>query len=199
VNEPTTVGGVNEVLRRRWGVPGQAGPVLSIGSDIFPTMRVDHGLDPELAIYAGIRLGWASTEQVQVVGEYSHSQLRNPQGSNVLVTIERIVVSTATLQDIHLQYFGTTPASPEEAGRLRDARWGPSARTSALVGPLTTAAQQTGIWRQYVPATTPTEMLATPIVLSPGTGLRVVSRVTNVLLRAAWSWRERRLESWETS
>lgn len=54
--QPTDIGPVNAFLKRRWGVVSTIGPIVTIGSDVFPTARVDLGMDADLHFLADQRI-----------------------------------------------------------------------------------------------------------------------------------------------
>lgn len=198
MNEPTTVGPLNEILRRRYGVPGQVGPILTLASDLFPFVNLsDDAIAPDIATYAGQKLCIGGATDVGDVANSSQVQIRNPAGSGVLVVVNRAFVRPSTAMIVQLVQFGTTAADAETQGFLRDTR--SSGRAAAVTGPRTASAAASPI-AQFAMGTDGLEMWTPfPFVLQPGQGLRFEGVTNNVALTVSWNWRERRLESWELS
>lgn len=198
MNEPTTIGTLNESLRRRYGIVGQQGPIFTLASDLFPIVNVsDSGIDPELAIYAGQKLGIASATDVAEAGVASGVQFRNPEGSGVLAVITSIQARlNSSGTGVTVVLVGTTPADAEAAGFLRDSRFGTSARATCVVGPRTIALA-TGIYSVLTGTVELQAVAATPLVVAPGTGILVQAAAVNVSISVGMLWRERKLETWE--
>lgn len=196
MNEPTTVGPLNEVLRRRYGVPGQVGPILTIASDLFPSVDVsDDGIAPELAVYAGVKLCIGGAFDAADAALSSMVQIRNPTGSGVLAVVDRAHVAPGSSGQIQLVFFGTTAADVETQGFLRDTR--AVGRAAALTGPRTAAAAGSQIAVYTIASTGQDLLTGFPIVLQPGQGIRFERTTINISLTVTFTWRERRLESWE--
>lgn len=198
MNEPTTIGGINELLRRRFGVPGQSGPVLSIASDLFPVLHVgDRFMDADLARLAGTYLCEGARTDVAAAANNSSVQLYNPTGSGVVGVLEYVGVTLGAGGLIDLFYLGAPFVSDATAlGYTRDLSQ--NRRTVLTLGD-----------RTYVPGVTPVAQISgtgslqeiplTPIVVPPGTGIQVTANPVNNLIRGLFRWRERALQSWETT
>jgi len=198
MNEPTTIGGINELLRRRFGVPGQSGPVLSIASDLFPVLHVgDRFMDADLARLAGTYLCEGARSDAALAANNSSVQLYNPASSGVVAVLEYVGVTLGAGGLIDFYYLGAPFVSDATAqGFTRDLNQ--NRRSVLTLGD-----------RSYVPGVSPVAQLSgtaalqevplTPIVIPPGTGIQVTANTVNVLCRALFRWRERALQSWETT
>lgn len=196
MGNPTTIQGPNEALRRRYGMVGQEGPIVALGSDIFPTVPVDDSrMDPELAFFAGTRLGIGGGTDAADAGAPSGMELFNPAGSGVIAVVQAAFVQVATGQTVKVIFSAVAPDTAT-AGWNRDARWG-TGRCVCNTGPRTVAAA-TGLATFFATTSGQEVGWCLPFVLTPGSGFFLQGANNNIAMIASFRWRERRMESWET-
>lgn len=195
MNEPTTIGSLNEALRRRYGVPGQSGPIITLASDLFPVVDLgDTTIDPSIAVYAGLKLCFGGAVDAADAALVSQVGIRNPLGSGVLAIVTDSHVGVGASGTINIVRFDTTPFDVETTGFTRDLRL---SRGACLTGPRTAAPAATplGVYRA---GSSGIEMrTGFPLILPPGKGIRWEGGGVNNSLSATFAWVERRLESWE--
>lgn len=205
MNEPTDFGPYNEALRRRYGVGGQSGPVLTLASDAFPIIGISEELeDPENQYLSGHANGFAGGTQAAVVGNLSMISLCNPASSGVICVLQRIVVLTTSTISLRvgdvLRVIATQSPVAVTAGFKRDARPVPTSWPRTTCGlqihnDSTFIGTEVGV---FTPLTT--ESVQLPIgnvVLPPASSIAVSNRGNNIALTAYFEWRERRAASHE--
>lgn len=204
--QPTDIGPVNAALKRRWGVVSTLGPIVTIGSDIFPTARADLGMDADLHYLADQRICAAGRQDSATVSLQSSVGLENPAGSGIIAIVTAlhgrapngasgaITLSQGTAVSV--------PFDSEVNGAVRDSR--PQARgegslSVCIIGSRTAAAAGNGLQVANPRFSNEGSDLSTlgPWVLGPDSRLTVNLEVTNTAIRVDFSWIERTLGKWE--
>jgi hypothetical protein len=202
VNEPTSFGPYNEALRRRYGVGGQSGPVLTLASDAFPVVGVSEELeDPENQYLSGHALGIAQNTQAAVALQLAHVALANPIGSGAIVVVQGIW-SLTNDTTVHLRGLLSADLLGRNitSGLKRDPRPAGAAWPNTTAGTIAisqVAQLGTFLAARGTVAGADTEFPFFPIVLPPGTGIAIMNNAVNLALTARFLWRERRASEWE--
>lgn len=209
--KPTELGPLNAFLKRRWGVVGPSGPVVTIASDVFPMERVDLGMDPDLHYLADQRICAAGRFDAASVGGQSSIGLENPLDSGTLAIVFGLSIwpDVETGNNVEITLVGnnaaTFPAFDASAnGGIRDARpqvAGESLSSVCIIGDRTVLAPagvgvQVGLFRVGGDTSKNFSYLG-PWVLSPTSRLTVNNRTDNVGITVSFKWIERRLGPWE--
>lgn len=201
MNELSWGSPTNEALRRRFGVEGtaQGGPVLTMGSDIFPTFPVGiSSLDADCQHLAGYRLGAQQLAVTPTAGQTGSILLANPASSGTLITIDEIRIRISTANDVIVSIGGAAPGAPVAAatGVPRDSRRNGQGTTGRLLSHSNPASTGTALFTLRGLSTEDT-VLNQPFVLAPLSFLMLVAGAVTVTLQASFAWRERTAMAWE--
>lgn len=197
MNFLTTAGGISEALKRRYGISDER-PVLTLATDLFPTINVQDGAIPDLAFVAGVRIAGAAGYTAASAGEYSGVYLRNPTGSGVIATLRHVF--TANIVNVKLYYDDPgTVGSALGVGSLGilDTRSGTSGTVHQLTAcqvRLFATATPGGVGVGQFPANVRADL---PIVLVPGTAVSFFHPTANTANGTYLCWQERTLQKWE--
>jgi len=188
----------DQILRRVGDIKGPGSKVNDALSELFPVIDVEN-VPGELLILGGTNLGMGASNLTGAVGEIPKIQVFNPAGSNAIVTVTRIdVTSNSTgLFNIGVAAIPLTDGIATQV--FRDSRKGfinrpvagmfqessaPGVDANAIIGHLvnqdTVIQDDRGLF-----------------VLGPGTGVSVGHQVTNTKIRVTFWWRERPAETSE--
>lgn len=179
------------LIRRVGGLLGGGSKVTETLSELFPMIDVEN-LPAELLLLSGWRTGYRAINVTATVGETSRAQLINPIGSGLLVTVTDVWINVPSFVQINYTLEDTL-FTPTFVGRLRDARTGALADSSAVValqktgntvrrGTFTIGANETFHHRAQG-----NELF----VLSPGTALEYGGDADNKAIEVTFYWRER--------
>jgi len=202
--QPTDIGPVNALLKRRWGIVSALGPIVSIGSDVFPTERVDLAMDADLHYLADQRICGAGRIDAGVVGEQSSVGLQNPGGSGILAIVRGLFVSTETAQAVNLTLNGAGSPTFDASvnGAVRDSRpqnSGEGSLSVCIIGDRSTVAAGVGLQVGTFQSRNTVEDLTKmgPWVLGPDSRLTVNVDINNTDIRVSFTWIERVIGKWE--
>lgn len=141
---------------------------------------------------AAIPAAQAYAGSVAVAGaasKYSEAQLLNPSASGIVISVRSISAYTGTAAELSIRSHGT--ALTTDADSERNLYIGGAAATGELRSDNVAANSGTEIWRIYVPANSPTELVNREwALLAAGQGLVVSMLTANLKLDTFWQWRE---------
>ena len=204
---PTELGPLNAALKRRWGIVGPEGPVVTIGSDVFPTARSDLGMDPDMFFLGDMKICAAGRLDGATAGLQSSVGLENPEGSGIISVITGLSLWTSGSVVVQLTLAGPigtfTPFDAEANGGIRDA--GPQlaaegGEATSIIGDRTTAVAGNGVQLGSLVSEgveTVDQSYLGPWVLRPDSRLTVNVESNNNALRVNFVWSERRAGTWE--
>ncbi|KKL93046.1 hypothetical protein LCGC14_1878630 [marine sediment metagenome] len=191
----------DRIIRRVSGSIGPGSRVSETLSELFPVIDVER-VPAELLLLGGTKMATGRSIEVQVASNFQHSMLRNPGGSNTIITITSLSIFSSTAQAfalgptlntlLNLNLANTSftdtrlDLATKPVGEVRD-------EPLLVVGVNTYELRGTAgesIFYQ------PPEAVA---VLGPGTAYNVSCTVANTLLLCSWTWRERPAEASELS
>jgi len=179
------------LLRRLFSIKGGGSLLAETLGDAFPVIPLEGG-PIELLKLAGWELGIAGLSTTSPVAQTVGGQLFNPPNSGKLVIPTTVWFSSPNAGRV---FLGVTDVALATAatGRHRDTREGLVARTTGIVRHGNAPAVPTNAARFQILAdeTFILEDSDGLAVLAPGTGLTIVSVVTNITLHSGWLWRER--------
>ena len=182
----------DQLIRRVGGIIGPGSKVSEALSELFPVIDVEN-VPAELLALSRTALGQGSTLQNPSAGDNNISQLFNPVGSGILITVTSLIFSSNTLQGI--EYATTeTPLTTGTGNEIpRDTR---SGVTGGIVGQIREVQQVGSLspFGQIVVSPNVSVFLENErglFVLSPGTGLSVGTTTVNTVMRVNYMWRER--------
>lgn len=187
----------DRIIRRVSGSIGPGSRVSETISELFPMIDVER-VPGELLLLGGTQLCMGTTNTAGVAAQFAQSMLRNPGGSNTLITITQVVMFSSAAQTLRA---GPTLNTFPTAGiqTIRDTRRGPAgvpvgqclSDSGGVAGPLFFRMQMNGsspfIWNDE-------NGLA---VIAPGTAFAVSNAAANANLEVGWLWRERPAEQAE--
>lgn len=204
---PTELGPLNAALKRRWGIVGPEGPVVTIGSDVFPSARADLGRDADQFFLGDEKVCAAGRLDGATAGVQSSVGLENPDASGIIAVITGLSVWTSSSQVVQLTLAGPVPGStPFDAsanGGIRDAGpqlIGEGGEATCIIGDRSDAVAGNGVQLgSLVPEANRTENYSYmgPWVLRPDSRLTVNGESTNTAIRVNFVWTERRAGTWE--
>lgn len=175
-------------LKRRFGIVGSAG-IDTIAPEIVPVVLVeDLQRERSFPLY---RECIGGDTNGPVVAQFSYLQLLNPAGSNILVTIERFIVSATAAGAVDLRELDAALAGLSTLKGFRDRRI-PGDPVAELRGGSDAGALGSQVGLVTIPAN---EALTVRVdyTLTPGRGFACNSDQTNVQFRASFFWTERTL------
>ncbi len=180
----------DQLVRRVGALYGGGSKVVEVLPELFPVIEVEN-TTPELIALSGWRTAWQSTTRPRDVGAVSTSQLSNPAGSGVIVSVTQVMIQvdldTAVQSEIGNVIIGT-PVS----GLWRDGRFGVPRNSTAQASSADGVAVGGGLRLQM--ATGEEFSLRDDngiVVLSPGTTLDVATTSFNIVMTVNYWWRER--------
>lgn len=201
MNEPTEVGATNELLRRRWGIQGGQGPILTFATDGFPFVALDQELmDAENLFLNGARRAAATRLATPAGGQIASAGIFSPPGGNTIAILERIVVVGANAAgrfELRQQSPGVQAITGTVAGTLLDSRWG-AALSTCLMGTASTAAAFGSIMATLEASAAGVIDIPWEYVIAPG-GQFTIQGPVDDNFQATFVWRERRLGTWENA
>ncbi len=165
--------------------PAEARALL--GRPVF-TISIDDLRDEEASDVFVLRPSWGDGISGAVAGEFSRVVLFNPDASGVLATLEHVSADVGADQSVRLGNADVDIGVGDVPG-FRDRR---------IVGfPAVEIQTATNAANQIVPhrtiqltAGTTVELLTSPILLEPGTGLGIEGNTVNDFVRVNFIWRE---------
>jgi len=182
------------LLRRLYSIKGGGSLMAETLGDAFPVIQLEGG-PIELNKLNAIDVGIGGFQSTSPVGQTVAGQLFNAAGSGKIITVTTAMFSLSGASNIRL---GVTDVALAIAGggRERDTRVGVLQRTVGTVRHGNNATVPVDAMFFRLNANDPhtfqdPEGLA---VLAPGTGLTMVSVVTNLTLNTGFFWRERTAE-----
>lgn len=204
--QPTDIGPVNALLKRRWGIVSTLGPIVTVASDMFPTARADLGMDADLHYLADQRICGSGRFDGPTAAQQSSIGLENPIDSGIIAIVLGCSVAGNAGQ-IQLTLLGgdvaATPFDTSANGGIRDARpqvKGESLASVCVIGDRTAAVAGNGVRVGLIQAIANVSIDVThlgPWVLSPSSRLTVNHEATNSPIFVSFSWIERTLGKWE--
>lgn len=195
--------GINIAVSRRLGLADQS---LSLLPELGVNMLLPAD---ELLFHMGWRRHQRAATQAAVAAQAAIVKLRNPASSNVMVLLERVIVSagagvfietgTSTLGDTTDLATLVTPGTVNRDTRQATAL--SSGGCNAIISQTTSAVALTtggSIFRIAV-ANTAYELPGAPWILVPGTSFQIGDSQLNDKLEYTFYWRERILNDQENS
>jgi hypothetical protein len=193
VNEPTEIGRTNEALRRRWGISGGPGPILTFATDAFPITSIDETtMDPEQLYLCSSRRASQRRGIDPAPGQFGVVGIFAPPAGNTFICVERIhLESTAAAASYQLavQYPGAQAITSTVAGTLHDSRWA-AALSTGLMGTASVAAQYGSVVAIIEREINRPLLMDLSIILAPG-GQFSIQGPVDVTFGASIFWRER--------
>ena len=190
----------DQLIRRVGALYGGGSKVTEVLAELFPVLDVEN-VPSELLALMDTRLCFGRTFTAAVVAEISRSQLFNPVGSGLIVTITRLFEVSDTSQVLEHGLLTTAISAPSAVGGFRDSRFGIAGRPTAQLNVDNQAAAQPAIFRTRVGTTETYQWWDQNdiAVLEPGTGFVAVTTTVNTTLQVGYLWRERKVEPSELS
>ena len=188
----------DQLIRRVGGIIGPGSKVAEVITELFPMIDVEN-VPSELLILGGTRVCMGGGTITGAVGESPKTQLFNPDGSSMLVIIERIVISTNASNIVRWgrsnAVFGTDIATAV----FRDTRNPVFNRPIAQVRTLSAVALASATNQVRINQLTElsVESPNDVVILSPGEGFEIGVATTNTAIYFGFTWRERVAESSE--
>jgi len=189
----------DRIIRRVSGSIGPGSRVSETLSELFPVMDVER-VPAELLVLGGTRLAMGFTEQPGVAANFAQSMLRNPGGSNVIITILEARFSALTAQEI---LGGPTLNTFATAGTtvFADTRLGLVSPPTGLVLSDQLLVVGSEFYRFQVEASidqvwSPPKAIA---VLAPGSAFSLSTTSVASQFTCSWTWQERSAEESELS
>lgn len=170
---------------------------LELLPDLMPVLPVVDPAAPEMALLRRDRLCGGRVGLAAVAGQTPFLKIWNPADSNLLVVLERILVTTGTALSFGTQLFVGAASSANTASRIFADSRGQTISTSGpmcvLAGGTTGAAHPTmNGEHERIPVTDTTELrVASRVVLHPGAQFYIGGDTVNVNLTFNVRWRER--------
>jgi len=166
--------------------------------ELFPMLDVEN-MPLELKLLGGMRTFFGGSKTGSVAANLNHVQLFNPDESEALVIVERVILTSNTAQEI--EYAMTNSAITNNIGNIhpRDTRLTISDSSVAQnrqvtqVGGLPTI----GIFRLEQNVSFDLFNANGLFCLAPNSGITFAAVSTNSSLAVTWHWRERVAESSE--
>jgi hypothetical protein len=197
-------GRYNRFLQRLFSIKGGP-PSPQLASEIMASFDV-HRLPVEYRFLMQERLYGSGQTVLASVGNLSALRLRNPASSNVLITIEKILVAASVAVTITVnRQSGVADFVTPFSGAFRDLR-GSTAAGSGSVGvisagnPVATAGAQLALIAQLANVAWDFIVDADQeIVVAPNDSVTVYDIVANSTLDCTFFWRERPMEEGEVS
>ena len=183
-------GRYDQLIRRVGGLYGGGSKVVEALPELFPVLELEN-TTPELIALSGWRTAWQSTERPAMLGVASASQLRNPAGSGVLITVTELVLRVTPDTNIQCETSNVLFGTPVP-GLFRDARFGIPRGTAGQVASVDNVAVGGGLrirLQDGVPFVLRDDNGI--VVLAPGTNLDVGTTGPDILLTVNYLWRER--------
>ena len=183
----------DQVLRRVCGLLGPGSKVSDALSELFPMISVEQ-LPGELLVLGGTVSAFGSFDLTAAAGQFARIGVRNPTGSENIITVTSMFVAVTTSQTIAWGHSASTLANLQNNQRPRDTR-----RIGLNVLPLGEIRSESAI---AVPTSTGrTRLIAqTPFlihdpdglaILLPGRSFDVAGVLAASRLLATFYWRER--------
>ncbi len=183
-------GRYDQLIRRVGGLYCGGSKVVEALPELFPVLELEN-TTPELIALSGWRTAWQSTERPASVGEASASQLRNPAGSGVILTVTQLLIRVTPDTNIQAE-IGTTLFGTPVSGLFRDARFGTPRLTAAQVSSADNVVIGGGFRIRLVDGVPLSVQDDNGIVvLTPGTTLDCGTTGPNILMTVNYFWRER--------
>jgi len=189
----------DQLLRRVSGIIGPGSKVSEVLSELFPMIDVED-VPAELLILMGTRTASGGTSVAAEAAVAPKFQLFNPDDSNVIITISRIIFSANTTVVARwgrsTAIFAATRLGNEE---FNDTRNPVANRPVGELRVLAVAGLANGANQMRTLASDPIQIRNenSVAVLSPGFGYEVGSTTVNVGAAATFYWRERVAEQSE--
>jgi len=201
-------GRFNRYLQKLTQIKGSP-PVPSLATEMMPTIPTE---PPELPVenryLAGIDQFWLAITTGVAVGANVGVRLRNPAGSNTLVTIEWLGFSE-TQNEIVSPYLIMHILPNNSAGDLPSSQTASTAidgrtirRSTLIMSQNTTVTPPAGVFALQIPITANGFFSLQlfddmELVMTPQTVIQFTSTATNTQLQVSCKWRERFLEDSE--
>jgi len=187
----------DRILRRVGGIIGPGSKVAAVVTDLFPMIDVER-VPGELLLLGGTVIGWGSSNQAGAAAVVPQSQILNPFGSGVIITVTQAIIDSSNAQQLFFGLSATVLAIAGAVERSRDGRVDLAQRTVGQV--------RNGTNAVATPITSRVRIVAGPVflrddnalaVLPPGISFTVSGALVNTSLTATYFWRERPVEQSE--
>ena len=193
---------LGEIPRRIFQINSAGSPIAVMSPFLDPAMVLESDR-PEYRWLSRQRYAGRATGTLPAVAaQYSTAQLQNPAGSNTLLIVERMRVTTAAGGGAFI--IPSQAAYPLTAlpATVRDTRWQTGVAASLLAQPVgkvvggAYAAVPAEAAADLIPAGT-TITTDAPYVISPGMVLTLRTTAVNLTLAVAFLWYERPVTAYE--
>jgi len=182
----------DQLLRRIGDLKGQGSKVSTVLEDLFPVLDVEN-VPIEMLALMGTRVAFGTMSRGPSGLDVQRIQLFNPIGSQQLVTITKVDVTSELAQQINYGVVTTALATNPATQRFRDSRFGLTNRPVAEIrfdgsGAITPVQAIVTVEASVNQALTDPNGIA---VLSEGFGLQFTSTIFGTGLTCTFQWRER--------
>ncbi len=182
----------DQLVRRAANVVGGGSQVNDTLNELFPVMDVEN-VPSELLFLAGTRLCMGSSRQVALAANVNLVQLFNPVGSQNIITLTSVYVSSDVAQIFEWQPGGSAFTNNVGNTVLRDLRTGVTVvsvgqvRNQQQAGSLASFNQVRLLADETLKITDPNDIG----ILFPGNGMSFATTTQNTDLIVNFMWRER--------
>jgi len=188
----------SQIIRRVAGQIGPGGRVVESLTDLFPVVDLED-VPGELLLLGGTRLCFGGGALTGAAGEVARHQLFNPAGSDALITLTRVIMSSGPNTTFRWGRSAAALTTGIGTEIFRETRL---LGTSLPVGQIrqdSTVAFSPGTNQAHVLASSPLilEDVNGVAILSPGQGFEFSSNTVASNTAASFFWRERPAEQSE--
>lgn len=197
-----------EVLQNRWDqlirrVSASVGPGSRVSetlTELFPVIDVER-VPGELLLLGGTRLSSGASQITGAAGQSGRLQVFNPAGSNQIITVTSVVVSTTANDQIRIATSNTALTTGVGTEIFRDRRLPLTGRPTGQIRSDSLVALADGhlLVRVLASDNFSLEDENGLAVLPPGSGYEVGSQTNQIALTVSFLWRERAAEQSELS
>jgi len=188
----------DNLLRRFFNIK-ERGVAPSMAPEIVPIVNVEPPDDPTMPFLRDVRTMGAYEELAAVAAEFGQLELRNPTGSNAIITTQEIMLWGTAITGYEVRVQIETAEINQVTKALRDLRWddgtgGLIQRSTGLFLSFTSPARYgIQVWGSRALGDTQVFM-RDPIVLPPGYSVFAGVDAVNQIFGGGFVWSERPLE-----
>ena len=188
----------DRLIRRVGGIIGPGSKVAEALSELFPVIDVER-VPAELLVLGGTSLALGSTVIASIAAERPAAQLFNPAGSQKIITVTHVYVSTNQAQQIRWNINATELLNVIVGSQFRDSRLGIGTIPTGIIRDESKAASTVARGQARVISGETLHLTDenAVAVLSPGFGLEVGGANVLTTLNVSFDWRERPAEASE--
>ena len=189
----------DRLLRRVAGIIGPGSKVSEVLSELFPVLDVE-SVPSELLILAGTRTCFGGGTINAGAGFAPKMELFNPAGSNTIITLTDVYVSSSSGSMTVRWGTNTVQLTTQIATELFS-----DTRNPVLFNPVGEVGTEAAV--AFAPATGQARLISNTVlhlegkndlmILSPGNGFQVGLGTNNTIIHVTFYWRERPMETSE--